>query len=153
MEQPTQAVMEEIAERFAEHAPAKQIPFLLGMENQRHIWRDWRANVRSSNRIMNKVSGLSDDEIGDSQVDDMGDISVSGDSSSTTTNHYHGASGDPSASRLLTKSIPFVVSAAALAAAAWSISTRPDAAPGPVDAEYEVLFYDANGNLIDMPRR
>lgn len=29
----------------------------------------------------------------------------------------------------------------------------PQPAAGPVDSEYEIRFYDADGNLIDVPRR
>lgn len=104
---------------------------------------------------MNKVSGLSDDEIGDPVLDDMGDISVSGDSSSTTTNHYHGASGASGASRLLAQSIPFILSAGAGAAAIWAASHWPQSVPDgpPVEsAEYEVRFFNSRGELIDIPR-
>ena len=146
MSDTTREPIAEVAARIADAAAARQVPFLVGVEHQRNMFHDYRRNVRESNDIMNHAAGLSLPDGGDGTHDSsMGDIKVAGDT--TTTNHFHGGAMTG------TRVIPWIVSAAALAAAAWSISTRPNAAPGPADAKYEVLFYDASGNLIDMPRR
>lgn len=143
-------LLKEAAERLGEQAPSLGLPRLIALENMHNILSDSRKRVRDSHRVQMAALGHKAEE-----GDEMG-INVAGDTHISITQPAGG--GDS----MLKKALP--VCAALLAGSTLPVAgfflnqwlNKPAVPPpvsGPPDSEYEVRFFDKDGNLIDVPRR
>lgn len=103
------------------------------------IWKRWGAHQDWVEQLQKKATHKALD-IPD---DDMQIVNAS-----KTTN---GAGSGAIMAAALAGGIPAAVLAAALGLSAMK-NTPPTTPTGPTDSAYDVLFYDKDGKLIDVPR-
>lgn len=155
MSDTTRTPMEEVGERLAEAAPAKSIPFLIGLEHYRSMMSDYRNRTRDDHKLNTKLlteqAGL---DMEPAEPEEMGDIMVSGDSTKTE-NHYH-YSSPPAAGKeapsIARKLLPVALAAATGFGGMWLWQNLQCTWPGVPDTAYEVRFYNSDGELIQIPR-
>lgn len=163
-DQSNQTMYEELGDRFAEGAPARQIPFLLGVENLRYMWRDWRIRNRDDHALSMKALGAeSTKTMTSAEAEDMGDITVAGDTTKTEVHHHYPVEAPPAAAAatqptkdagLLSKVLPLAAAAGLGAGGLWLANNWPPFEwPTPPDAAYEIRFFNSKGELIEVPRQ
>lgn len=110
----TQTPQQEYQERAAEQASAWiTVPQLAALQNLRQLWADARGRVFDSHKAqMGAIGGEA------TEPDEMGDIGISGDHTTTINNHYHGQPSGMGA--LVKKAIPLVLAATCGLGAAWA---------------------------------
>jgi hypothetical protein len=152
-ENASQTPRQEVLDRLAEQSPSLGLPRLLGIEHLQRMLADARNRVTDSHRVQMKALGEKPEELAKS--DDMG-ISVAGD---TTINIVQpGEQKESAVAGLMKKALP-LVAAAAIGGGVASAPTLLQLfrafvqTPAPADSSYDVLFYDKDGNLIDVPRK
>lgn len=154
----SQTPLEETAERLAESSPARTIPFLIGLENMRGMMAHWRQRNMDDHE-MNKqlLSNAAGTEFESAEPEEMGDINVSGDSTKTE-NHYHYPEPKPAeagkeAPSAVRKLLPLALALATGAGGLWLYENLSKFEwPGVADTEYEVRFFNSDGELIEVPR-
>ena len=143
-----QEPLQEAAERLAEGAAARQIPFLVYLRDQIVNLADYRKRTREGYEAQADAAGHKAGKGGDEVP---GDISVSGDSV-----HEHKHYAAPQEKSLFSKAIPYIATAALTAGALnggqiiQMASGYFGASAG--EAEYEIRFYDADGNPVKVDR-
>ena len=152
MELPSQQKpLEEAAERAAEQAPARGLPFFVGVQDMMASLADHRKRVREGYRAGARALGM-EDIVKDGGGEEVpGDISVSGDS---VHEHHHYPPGGLSGGgkSLLSKALPYLATAA-LTAGALNGGEILHSFSSMFKADYEIRFYDKDDNEIDVPRR
>ena len=113
----TQTPREEFHDRATEQAPAwLTLPQLAAVQNLRQLWADASRRTWDSHRAQMKTLGTEATE-----PDDVGDIDISGDHT-TTHHHYHEGEG------VLKRLIPLALAAALGFGGAWFL-LRPRPTP------------------------
>lgn len=116
--------LQQIRERVAEVAPTRVLPFLAALENFRITQRDHRQRVRDSHAAMAKAAGM-ESVLKPQSDDDMGDIIVTGDISTSASTSQRGELGQ------FGPAVTAAIGAATLGAGMWLQSWLSQPAPQP----------------------
>ncbi len=153
-----QTPAEELLDRATEHAAARTVPFLIGLDHMRRMFALKDQKDRDDHVIQKRALGAEDVA---TEPEDMGDIMVSGDSTKTE-NHYHysnppasqpAEAGKVAPASTARKLLPLALAAGLGAGGLWLADNLDKFAwPGVPDTAYEVRFYNSDGELIEVPR-
>lgn len=163
----SQTPQQELLDRLVEQSPSLGMPRLVGIDHLQSMLADARNRVKDSHRVQMKALGEKPEEL--AKGDDMG-INVAGDTNIT----IHTPPASPSAASpppvagpnegttMLKKALPLLggLAAGLLPTAGFFLAryldkptsvAPPPSAASPADSEYEVLFFDRDGNPITVP--
>lgn len=154
-----------IFNKLADQIPALGMPHLVAVQNMKATLDAANARTRDSHKIQQEQykAALEDrapdfTNIDASEEDMAGDIMVAGDTTTTNHNYYTAATQQPAeagngASSLARTLLPLALALGTGAGGLWLYENLGKLQwPGVPDTEYEVRFYDADGNLIEVPR-
>ncbi len=138
-------LLQETADRLGDQSPVLGLPRMAAVENLVNVLADQRKRVRDSHRVQMKALGHVAEE-----GEEVG-ISVAGD---TTINNYQPV-GNGSLLRKLAPLLLAAITGGALPIAGFLLARYfggTTQQPAPIeDRDYEILFYDADGNPIKVP--
>lgn len=142
----TQTPAQELMDRALEHAPARGIPFLLGVQNMQHMFGLKHKKDREDYAFEKKLRGdMTEGEVPNAEPEEMGDITVAGDTTTTIHNHYTmPTEPEKSTSRaagMAKQLIPLAMAAGLGAGGAWLLSNRDEhSAPAVVDTDTDTTY-------------
>ncbi len=161
----SQTPLQEALGRLAEASPALEMPRLIAVDTLQKIQADARKRVKDSHDAQMKL--IDPTYQSENNVDDDMGISVRGDTHITVTQPQEAVKqiAAKAESSLVGKVMPLLgtmlagggLTLAGMLAAKYfdkptTTATAPVTQPaGPADSEYQVLFYDADGNPIKVP--
>ena len=136
----SQTPREEVGERIAEQAAGRGLPFWVMLQDLIANMASNRRRTQEGYKAQAHAAGF---DISNSGDEEMGDINVSGDHE-----HHHYPKSEKS---LLSKALPYIATAA-LTAGALNGTEILHSFSSMFQADYEIRFYDKDGNLVDVPR-
>lgn len=85
-----QTPAQELVDRALEHAPARGIPFLIALQNMQHMFGLKHKKDREDYEFEKQQRGaMSGQEVPSSEPEDMGNITVAGDTTTTNVHHHY----------------------------------------------------------------
>lgn len=150
---------QKIFDRLEAQIPALGLQRLVGLQNMKAVLDSALKRTSDSHAVQQEqykatLEGRQPDFANADETDDMpGDINVSGD---RIENHYHQpqpAEAGKEAPSLARTLLPLALAAGTGFGGMWLYQNWKDFSwPGVADTEYEVRFFNSDGELIQIPR-
>lgn len=154
-----QTAAAELLDRAVEHAPARTVPFLIALDNMRHMFALKQRKDREDYALEKQMLGAgTGGEVPSVEPEDMGDITVAGDTTTTIHNHYQNmptelkpAEAGKEAPSIARRLLPLALATGLGAGGVWLASNWGNL-PWNETREFNVLFYNADGEPIEVQR-